>query len=137
MTDAGDSEIRDRGYDDWLDALETGDGYLLRCANDHASLPPRLVCPDCGSNDLTEEALPTSGEIVTYTVVHVGTREFDDQTPYVTAIAAVGDVRITGLVREVDAESVDVGASVEPTVDKNPQTSDRVVVFRPSNMIPE
>lgn len=131
MTGTGGDEIRDRGYDDWLDALETGDGYLMRCANGHASLPPRLVCPDCGSNDLTEEALPDGGEVVTYTVVHVGTKEFDDQTPYVTAIVAVGDVRITGLVRGVDPEAVAVGTAVEPTVGENPQTGDRVVVFRP------
>jgi hypothetical protein len=131
MTGTGSDEIRDNGYDDWLDALETGEGYALRCANGHASLPPRLVCPDCGSNDLTEETLPTGGEVVTYTVVHVGTQEFDAQTPYTVAIAEVGDVRITGLVRDVDPEDVAVGATVEPAVGENPQTGDRVVVLRP------
>ena len=131
MTDAGSDEIRDSGYDDWMDALAAGEGYLLRCANGHASLPPRLVCPDCGSDDLSEDDLPPGGEVVTYTVVHVGTQEFDAQTPYTVAIAQVGDVRITGLVRGVDPEDVEVGATVEPTVGENPQTGDRVVVLRP------
>ena len=131
MTDTGSDEIRDSGYDDWMDGLAAGEGYALRCANGHASLPPRLVCPDCGSDELSEEPLPTGGEIVTYTVVHVGTQEFDAQTPYTVAIAQVGDVRVTGLVRGVDPEDVEVGATVEPAVGENPQTGDRVVVLRP------
>lgn len=131
MTGTGSDEIRDKGYDDWMDALADGEGYLLRCANGHSSLPPRLVCPDCGSDDLTEEALPPGGEVVTYTVVHVGTQEFDGQTPYTVAIAEVGDVRITGLVRGDDPEGVEVGAPVEPAVGENPSTGDRVVVLRP------
>ncbi|MFB6169097.1 MAG: Zn-ribbon domain-containing OB-fold protein [Haloferacaceae archaeon] len=131
MTDAGSDEIRDRGYDDWMDALDAGEGYLLRCANGHGSLPPRWVCPDCGSGELTEEALPAGGELVTHTVIHVGTQGFDAQAPYTVGIAQVGDVRITGLVRGVDPEDVEVGATVEPSVGENPQTGDRVVVFRP------
>jgi hypothetical protein len=131
MTGTGSDEIRDSGFDDWLDALAAGEGYALRCANGHASLPPRLVCPDCGSGELTEEPLPPGGEVLTYTVVHVGTQEFDAQTPYTVAIAQVGDVRITGLVREVDPDDVAVGAPVEPAVGENPQTGDRVVVLRP------
>jgi hypothetical protein len=131
MTGTGSDEIRDNGYDDWMDALDADEGYLLRCANGHSSLPPRLVCPYCGSEELTEEGLPAGGEIVTYSIVHVGTQEFDAQTPYTVGIAQVGDVRITGLVREVDPEDVKIGATVEPAVGENPQTGDRVVVLRP------
>ncbi len=125
-----DEEIRDDGFDDWLDAVATGEGYYLECPDGHASLPPRLVCPDCGATDLSEALLADAGEVVTYTIVHVGTGAFDDQTPYVVAIAEFDGVRITGLVRGVDPDDVETGAPVEVTVGENPATGDRVVVHR-------
>src|SRR6056297_1929720 len=36
-----DTDYHDEGYDDWLDAIEDGDGYYLECENGHGSLPPR------------------------------------------------------------------------------------------------
>jgi uncharacterized OB-fold protein len=121
--------IRDAGFDDWLDALSEGESYHLVCENGHASLPPRLVCPECGAA-LSETPMEAVGEVLTYTVVHVGTREFDGQTPYTVAIAEYGDVRVTGLVRGVDPEDVTVGMPVDLTVGENPSTDDRVVVHR-------
>jgi hypothetical protein len=129
VTDHADG-VRDAGFDDWLDALAAGEGYHLRCPEGHASLPPRLVCPDCGAGDLSEAPLTTAGELVTYSVVHVGTDEFDGQTPYVVGIAALGDVCLTGLVRGLDPEAVAVGTAVEATVGENPSTGGRVVVLR-------
>ena len=126
MSDA----VRDAGFDDWLDALAAGDAYHLRCPEGHASLPPRLVCPECGAAELSEAPLTPTGEVATYSVVHVGTDEFDGQTPYVVGIAAFNDVRLTGLVRGVDPDAVAVGTVVEATVGENPATGGRVVVLR-------
>jgi len=125
-----DEEVRDDGFDDWLDAIAADEAYYLECPSGHGSLPPRLVCPDCGATDLSESPLADVGEVVTYTVVHVGTDAFDGQTPYVVAIAEFGDVRITGLVRGIDPDDVEIGAPVEVTVGENPTTGDRVVVHR-------
>ena len=47
MTDAA----RDGAYDDFLDAIEAGEGYYLECENGHGWLPPRRVCPECGSRE--------------------------------------------------------------------------------------
>ncbi|MFB6160744.1 MAG: Zn-ribbon domain-containing OB-fold protein [Haloferacaceae archaeon] len=123
--------VRDAGYDDWLDDLAAGEGTYLACPEGHGSLPPRRVCPTCGSADLTETPLPETGEVLTYTVVHVGTPAFDDETPYATAIADFGPVRLTGVVRGVDPEDVTVGATVVPAVGSNPTTGDRMVVLQP------
>jgi uncharacterized OB-fold protein len=129
MTDGADA--RDAGFDEWLDAVADGEGYYLACENDHGSLPPRHVCPHCGSPDLDESPLPEHGEIETVTVTHVATPNFTDDAPYALAIAAFGDVRITGQVRGVDPDEVTVGATVDLDVDETATTGDDLVVFRP------
>ena len=55
--------VRDAGYADLLDAIADGEGYYIECENGHGSLPPRHVCPECASQELTQERLPDSSEI--------------------------------------------------------------------------
>ncbi|WP_138797202.1 Zn-ribbon domain-containing OB-fold protein [Halostella sp. PRR32] len=123
--------VRDDGYDDLLDAVEDGSGYYLECANGHGSVPPRRVCPDCGTDDLTETPLPESGEIETYTVTHVATPSFSEDTPYVTAIARFGAVRVTGQIRNIDPDNVEEGLPVELTTARSEAGTERFLGFRP------
>ena len=122
---------RDGGYDDWLDAVAEDEGYYLACENGHGWLPPRRVCPDCGSRDLTDEPLTESGEIATHTTVYVATPQFEDDAPYVTAVVDFGPVAVTGMVRDVDPEAVEMGDVVGVDVGERKTTGDRAVVFRP------
>ena len=122
---------RNGEYDDWLDSVEEGRGYYVECEAGHGWLPPRRVCPDCGSRDLSAEPLPDSGEIVTHTLINVATPQFEDDAPYVTAIADFGPVSVTGLVRGVDPEDVTMGDVVGIEVGERETTGDRAVVFRP------
>ncbi|MFD1587548.1 Zn-ribbon domain-containing OB-fold protein [Halorientalis brevis] len=126
MTDARDGE-----YDDLLDAIEDGEGYYLECENGHGSLPPRLACPQCGSQELSEEPLPESGEISTYTVVTVPTPQFEDDAPYVTAIADFGPVSITGQITDVDPEDVETGDVVGIGVSETVTNEERLIAFEP------
>ncbi|NGM69743.1 nucleic acid-binding protein [Natronolimnobius sp. AArcel1] len=127
-----DSEnVRDAGFDDWLDAAEAHEAYYLECDAGHGSLPPRQVCPECGSTALTKEPLPEPGEIATYTVTHVATPSFADDAPYATAIADFGPVRMTGQVVEIDLEDIEQGLEVEVAVTVSETTGERVVAFQP------
>ncbi|AHF98804.1 hypothetical protein HALLA_07955 [Halostagnicola larsenii XH-48] len=125
------SEIRDAGFDDWLDAAEEGEAYYLECAAGHGSLPPRQVCPECGSTELTRQRLPESGEIETFTVTHVPTPSFEEDAPYATAIADFGPVRLTGQVAGIDLESIENGLEVEISVAVSETTDERVLTFEP------
>lgn len=125
------TDTRDGEYDDLLDAIADGEAYYVACANDHGWLPPRRVCPECGSRELREESLPQSGEIETYTIVTVPTPQFEDDAPYVTAIVTFGPVSITGQVRGVDPEAVATGDRVELGVGETETTGDRLLVFEP------
>lgn len=111
------NDVRDEGFDDLLDAISDGAGYFLECSNGHSSLPPRRLCPDCGDTDLSERPLPGAGAIVTYTVVHVPTPQFEGEAPYVTAIAEFGSVRLTGLLVDIDPDAVTVGMDVSLDVE--------------------
>lgn len=123
--------VRDRGYDDWLDAIEAGEGYYLESPTGEGSLPPRRVCPHTGSTELTERPLPKTGRIETVTVVHVASPGFAEDAPYATAIAEFGPVGLTGIVRGIDPDAIDVGLEVTVTVETRETTDDRLVVFRP------
>lgn len=127
-----DEEIRDGEFDDFLDALEDGEGYYLECADGHGLLPPRRVCPHCGSRDLTTRPLPGTGEIVTYTSVSVPTPRFEDDAPYVTAVVSFGPVRLTGIIADVDPDAVEVGQSVAVDVEPNATGGERTITFRPA-----
>ena len=130
-THGADETPRDAGYDDWLDGIEAGEGSYLSCENDHGSLPPRRACPHCGSPDLEATPLPDTGEIESVTVVHVAAPSHADDAPYATAIADFGPVRLTGMVRGVDPDAVELGMTVAPTVERTETRDERVLVFRP------
>lgn len=125
------SDVRDAGYDDLLDAIAADEGYYLACENGHGSLPPRRVCPECGSRDLAEEPLPAMGEVDTYTLVTVATPDFREDAPYVTAVVDFGPVRLTGHLRGVAPDDVEAGDVVGVGVEETETTGDRLVVFRP------
>jgi hypothetical protein len=122
---------RDESFDDWLDAIEDGEAHYLECENGHGYLPPRRVCPDCGSRELTETDLPEAGEIATYTAINVAAPDFSEDTPYVTAVADFGPVRITGVLPDIDPDTVETGMVVGVAVGERVTTGDDMVVFEP------
>ncbi|ELY43033.1 Zn-ribbon domain-containing OB-fold protein [Natronorubrum tibetense] len=126
-----ESRTRDAGFDEWLDAAEAGEAYYLECTNGHGSLPPRRVCPDCGSTDLAETPLPESGEVATFTVTHVPTPAFEEDAPYATAVVDFGPVRITGQIVGIDLDAIENGLEVEPEITVSETTGERVLSFSP------
>ncbi|QSW97619.1 Zn-ribbon domain-containing OB-fold protein [Haloterrigena alkaliphila] len=126
MTDA-----REDGYDAFLDALEAGEGYYYECSSGHGTLPPRRACPHCGDRELATATLPSTGEIVTFTLVTVPTPQFKDEAPYITAIATFGPIRLTGIVRGIDRENVEIGREVTVVIERDETTDERTITFRP------
>jgi len=126
------SDTRDEGYDDFLDAVEAGEPYYLESPSGNGWLPPREVDPETGERELVEKDLPETGEILTYTITNVAGPSFADDTPYVVAVAAFGPVQITGQVRELDHDDVEIGQEVTLRVGRNETADERVVVFEPA-----
>ncbi|MGM0592291.1 MAG: Zn-ribbon domain-containing OB-fold protein [Halobacteriota archaeon] len=122
----------DAGYDDWLDAIDAGRGTYLECDEGHGSLPPRRVCPHCGSPSLSETPLVDTGEITTVSVIYVAPPRFEDDVPYATAIAEFGSVRLTGVVRGLEPGAVETGLTVTVGVESTETRDERLLVFRPA-----
>lgn len=128
MVEATDANA---GYDDFVEAVADGEGAYLACPNGHGSLPPRRACPRCGSTDLSSTSLPATGEVETYTVVHVPTPQLADDAPHVTAIARFGPVLVTGFLRGVDRDASPVGTTVVLGVEPTETEDERALVLRP------
>ncbi len=124
MTDA----VRDLGYDDFLDALAEGEPFYLESESGNGYLPPRRIDPESGEREFTEKPLPDTGEILTSTVTHVAGPSFAEDTPFVVAIVDFGPVRLTGQVRGIDHEAVEIGQTVAAAVGTN-EAGERLVVF--------
>jgi uncharacterized OB-fold protein len=126
-----EATARDGGFDDWLDAIEADEPYHLECEEGHGTLPPARVCPECGSTDLSETTLPDAGVVETFTIVNVAAPQFDEDTPYVTAVADFGTVRLTGILRGMDHDDVEAGTTVGVDIDETVTTGERVLIFQP------
>jgi uncharacterized OB-fold protein len=123
------TDTRDAGYDDLLDAIEAGEPYYLESPSGNGWLPPVETDPQTGERDLTEQPLPDTGEILTQTKVNVAAPDFVDDAPYVVAVGDFGPISITGQVRGVDPDDVDIGMEVSLDVERTETTDERVVVF--------
>lgn len=123
------SEARHEGFDDFLDAVEDGEPYYLEGPEGDGWLPPRRIDPATGSQDLSEEPLPETGEIVTYTQTHVASPTFADDAPFVVAIASFGPVQVTGQLRGIDGDDVEIGQEVTIGIDRTETKDERVIVF--------
>ena len=124
---------RNAGYadfDDFLDGLEAGEPFYLESPSGNGWLPPRRIDPETGERELTERPLPETGEILTSTITNVAGPSFVEDAPYVVAIAEFGPVRITGQVRGVDPEDVEIGQAVSVGVGAS-ERGERLVVFEP------
>lgn len=126
-----DETARDGGYDDFLDAVAADEGFCLVCSNGHGWVPPRRVCPSCGSRELSKTDLPDTGEVIARTTIHVGAPQFEDDTPYDLAIVDLGPLSVTGQVQTDASTSVHRGLEVKPTILESTTDGSRFLGFEP------
>jgi len=101
----------------------------------HVTYPPKMRCPVCGSRELREESLPREGEVLSYTIIRVPAKGFEDFTPLIIALIKLGDAKVLAEVVDVKPEEVSVGMRVAATVRRTAQTIDGgvpyVIKFKP------
>ncbi len=84
-------------------------------------VPPKPMCPKCFSRDLKWRELPKKGKLLTYTVIHVSPRNFQNLTPYTVGIVELGDgAQLPGIIKSVDQKEVAVGMGL--TVGFDPES---------------
>ncbi|MEM0467017.1 MAG: Zn-ribbon domain-containing OB-fold protein [Candidatus Thermoplasmatota archaeon] len=81
--------------------------------------PPRESCPLCrrkSMGKMKQIKLSGKGEVVTYSIIHVGPEDFEEQIPYVIAIVKlVEGPQITGQIVDCEISEVKIGMKVEAT----------------------
>ncbi len=107
-----------------------------RCsACGHITYPPKMRCPVCGSGELKKESLPREGEVLSYTIIRVPAKGFEDFTPMIIALIKLGDAKVLAEVVDVKPEEVNIGMRVVATVRRTAQTIDGgvpyVIKFKP------
>lgn len=79
--------------------------------------PPRESCPDCRRRSIGKMQalqLKGKGEIITYTIIHVGPDDFEEQVPYPIAIIQMEEgPRITAQIVDCAPDEVCIGMKVE------------------------
>ena len=79
--------------------------------------PPRESCPYCRRKSLgkmEDIKLCGKGEIVTYTIIHVGPEAFEKQVPYPVAIIKLEEgPQITAQIVDCNIDAVKIGMKVE------------------------
>jgi hypothetical protein len=79
--------------------------------------PPRSVCTKCGRasiGKMKDHKFEGKGEVVTYTIVHTSTPDFDYQIPYILAIVKLKEgPLLTTQVVYCESPEVHIGMPVE------------------------
>jgi uncharacterized protein len=89
-------------------------GRCLKCGKIH--LPPRLLCDNCYGQQFEWMQISGKGKLVTYTVIHVASQQFQALTPYAVGIVQLENgLRIPGMIPGLTQEQLKIG--MELTLD--------------------
>jgi uncharacterized OB-fold protein len=76
-------------------------------------VPPRPVCTNCLSKDLEWIKLKPKGKLLTYTVIHVASPQFQSLAPYAVGIVKLEDgPNLPGMIKGIEPEKIKVGMDV-------------------------
>lgn len=102
-------------YGEFMEHIKKDELVALSCGDcDALIVPPKVVCPFCGSDNLNRINLSGEGSVYSYTVIHVPPPKFVNDAPYTVAIVELDEgARITGRILDVDADNIESGMRVK------------------------
>jgi len=84
----------------------------LKCGKIH--VPPRPLCDNCFSKEFNWTAVPTSGKLLSYTVIHIASAQFQAMAPYAMGIVELEKgLRLPGMIRGTALEQVKIGMDLK------------------------
>ncbi len=94
--------------------LRDGQLTTTECADCGAThFPPRIVCPECTGDELAYVDLPHEGELYSFTEVRgAGALGVNEDTPFVTGIVDLGDVRLSARIDDAEYDDLAIGDRV-------------------------
>jgi len=95
--------------------------------------PPREACPYCrrkSMDKMKDIKLSGRGEVLTYTIIHVGPEAFEEQVPYPIAIIQLEEgPKVTAQIVDCDIEDVHIGMKVQSTFRKIQQDGSTGAIY--------
>ncbi len=101
---------------DFMMYLEQGKVMATRCRKcGQKYFPPQMDCPKCLDSDVEWFEIKGQGKLTTYSMVHYGPTGFEDDVPYLVAVAEFEDgVKIfSRLSKKVSEGDIKVGMPVK------------------------
>ena len=100
---------------DFITQLEAGKVTATRCRKCGGSyFPPKADCPRCLSSDVEWFEVKSQGKLLSYTVVNYGPSGFENDAPYILALAKFGEgIQIMArLSRDIAEKDIKVGMNL-------------------------
>ncbi|MBI4864781.1 MAG: Zn-ribbon domain-containing OB-fold protein [Candidatus Riflebacteria bacterium] len=99
--------------------------------------PPRVVCPRCGGRTFESFRLSGEGEVLTYSIVHVAPRGFEDDVPFVVAIVGMKEgVQMTGQIVDCDHGKLAIGMKVRTEFRRIQEDGEAGMIFYGHKFVP-
>jgi len=101
-------------YEKFKSFIAQGKFMAAKCGKcNRILLPPKPVCPYCGSREISWIEIPRVGRIVSYTEIHVPPRGFEKLAPYIVALVEFeGGVKLPGVVKDAKISDLKIGLNV-------------------------
>lgn len=81
-------------------------------------LPPKPMCTNCLSTNLTWKEIEGIGKLLSYTVIHVAPEQFQSLVPYNVGIVEFKNgLRLPGMIRNVAPEKLRIGLELRISFD--------------------
>lgn len=116
---------------EFYDNLRGGDLTTTECADcGTVHFPPRIVCPECLSDDLRYTDLPHEGELHSFTEVR-GTAAIgmSDDPPFVVGVVDLGPVGLSARIDDAGYQDLELGDAVGLKIVEIDGPTDRERVF--------
>jgi uncharacterized OB-fold protein len=100
---------------DFITYLEQGKVMATRCPRCGVSyFPPKADCPSCLSGEVEWFEVKGKGKLASYTIVNYGPSGFEDDVPYILALAEFeGGLQIMArLAKDIAPEDIKAGMSL-------------------------
>ena len=118
---------------DFVTYLEEGKVMATRCKQcGQIYFPPRMDCADCIDSEVEWFEITDKGKLVTYTTVNYGPTGFEDDTPYILAVAEFpSGVKVFGRMEQGMHESdIETGMNVRLASMRLPSENVSYVLLR-------
>ncbi|MCE8422450.1 MAG: Zn-ribbon domain-containing OB-fold protein [Candidatus Methanoperedens sp.] len=100
--------------------------------------PPRNMCPKCRrTGKIIPHKFHGVGEVLTYTIIHSATRDFEKQTPYILAIIKLDEgPRLTSQVI-CDHNDIHIGMRVISVFRRLGEESEKGMIYYGTKFVPQ